>query len=112
MPGLERPSNRGCAVHNPIRNPLALAMGRFNKAQCKPCPKNKPVRLKGVALVRLMKKVCERDNWTCQDCGATTNLECRPHHIRYGRDKEDTMDNLVLLCIRCHGKRHSLNKII
>ena len=41
---------------------------------------------------------------TCQDCGSTERLET--HHLSYanvGREKEG---ELIVLCRRCHGRRH------
>ncbi len=51
--------------------------------------------------------VLNRDNYTCQICGAKhTKLEV--HHIRFrSHGGSDSMDNLVTLCKECHGKVHS-----
>ena len=47
----------------------------------------------------------ERDDYTCQDCGAT-DRRLNAHHIvarRNGGNEE--LENLVALCISCHHKR-------
>jgi 5-methylcytosine-specific restriction endonuclease McrA len=49
----------------------------------------------------------DRDNHTCQDCGATENLHV--HHIQRVRDFENPEDahfleNLITLCRLCHQK--------
>lgn len=53
-------------------------------------------------------QVLDRDDRTCQWCGAETN---RVHHwrpVRMFKDPEDahTMDNAVTLCYKCHGVAH------
>jgi len=52
----------------------------------------------------LRKATLQRDNFTCQECGAKeTMLEA--HHIVPKRLKgEDTITNLITLCISCHKK--------
>jgi 5-methylcytosine-specific restriction endonuclease McrA len=77
-------------------------------------PKNKPIRLHGIKLQDLRASVWERDNWTCQaeDCPGGYPLDSAPHHIKFrSAGGSDTMDNLVTLCIHCHGKEHGINKI-
>lgn len=56
---------------------------------------------------RICKVVRDRDNHTCQDCGAA-EIKCKHHvhHISPWRDTHDnSLVNLVTLCPRCHGKR-------
>ena len=57
----------------------------------------------------LKNEVLERDGWRCQDCGSARMLEV--HHVR-ARSKlgHDTSDNLIALCVDCHGRRHRLNR--
>ena len=56
-------------------------------------------------------KLClERDNYTCQICGATTNLDVHHkdnegQHIKGNKANEDLI-NLITLCHRCHIKLH------
>ncbi|MBU2685530.1 MAG: HNH endonuclease [Gammaproteobacteria bacterium] len=51
----------------------------------------------------------ERDNYTCQDCGAfKMSIGLAAHHVIFlchGGKNEDS--NLVTLCHACHRKRHS-----
>lgn len=56
------------------------------------------------------KAVFERDNYTCQDCGATDVLLCGHHikpYILYSALRYD-VSNGQSLCYPCHEKRHSL----
>ena len=62
----------------------------------------------------LRKLVLERDNWTCQKCGAnkdediTVTLHC--HHIDPVKNnpiESADMDNCVTLCKACHKEAHS-----
>jgi 5-methylcytosine-specific restriction endonuclease McrA len=57
----------------------------------------------------LKSEVLERDGWRCQDCGSATMLEV--HHVQ-PRSKlgHDTSDNLITLCVDCHGRRHATNR--
>ena len=60
-------------------------------------------RFNGLRRARL-----EKDNHTCQDCGAIELLVV--HHIhkrdRNRRDYESTIDDLLTLCRKCHIKLH------
>jgi ATP-dependent DNA helicase RecQ len=54
---------------------------------------------------KLRIQVLQRDGWRCQECGAMEGLEV--HHVNpRGRLGDDVMDNLITLCVGCHGKRH------
>ncbi|MGW5884481.1 HNH endonuclease [Streptomyces koyangensis] len=61
--------------------------------------------------IKLRYKILERDRRRCQDCGRTPALGAtlQIHHIlpvhMGGKNDEE---NLVTLCIQCHGGRHSL----
>jgi 5-methylcytosine-specific restriction endonuclease McrA len=61
-------------------------------------------------------KVLERDNYCCQECGMTNDdhknkwaREITIDHIdgngRYSKIKNNSLDNLITLCLVCHGKK-------
>lgn len=46
--------------------------------------------------------ILKRDNYTCQECGAT-NIKLAIHHIiPHGKGGSDTLDNLISVCLSCH----------
>jgi 5-methylcytosine-specific restriction endonuclease McrA len=53
----------------------------------------------------LRRRVLERDNWHCQDCGSSKDLQV--HHLTL-RSKlgDDALDSLITLCASCHRQRH------
>ena len=68
-------------------------------------PKNKPIRLSRYKLKKLQIEVLKRDNFTCQECEEYT--EAPPHHIKFlSQGGDDTAENLITLCVRCHAKKH------
>jgi len=77
-------------------------------------PKNKPIRLKGPKLKKLLMEVLERDRYICQ-WGECESLSYKPpidppHHIVYkSRGGSDTEENLITLCMYCHKKVHDKN---
>ena len=59
-------------------------------------------------------KVLKRDNYTCQKCGSKTNKLCVHHIDGQGRRSEEAnnkMSNLQTLCIPCHSRLHSKERI-
>ena len=55
------------------------------------------------------KRVKERDNYTCQNCGGTKNLIS--HHIKYANKYPKLrydISNGITLCRSCHPKIHKL----
>ena len=49
--------------------------------------------------------VLERDSWLCQKCGSAKNLQV--HHLRpRSQLGGDAMQNLITLCVSCHGMWH------
>lgn len=61
-------------------------------------------------------KVLERDNWQCRNCGMTNEQHIiifgrgiTVDHIdgngRYSKIKNNNLQNLQTLCLRCHGKK-------
>ncbi len=70
--------------------------------------KNKPKRLKGKPKKILEQKVLDRDNNTCQNCGAVFEIDV--HHIVYkSRGGSDSVGNLITLCRVCHKLCHDYN---
>lgn len=57
-------------------------------------------------------KICEDNNWMCENCGSEKNLTI--HHkdrngitaIKRGGEINNSIDNLSLLCRKCHGSEH------
>ncbi|MEQ4725728.1 HNH endonuclease [Nonomuraea sp. B19D2] len=61
--------------------------------------------------IKLRHTILERDNKTCQDCGAVPGqgVALQVHHVlpvHQGGDNDES--NLVTLCYNCHGGRHAL----
>ena len=56
--------------------------------------------------------VLERDNYTCQDCGALLfSPQLHVHHIKEQWDGgSDEESNLITLCPQCHISRHKETK--
>jgi hypothetical protein len=61
--------------------------------------------------IKLRYLILDRDDRTCQDCGRTPaqGVSLQIHHVlpvhKGGRNDEE---NLITLCIQCHGGRHAL----
>jgi 5-methylcytosine-specific restriction endonuclease McrA len=68
-------------------------------------PKPMPLRLNPVSSEILRQQVLRRDGWRCQGCGAMSNLEV--HHRQYrSHSGDDSEDNLITLCAKCHANIH------
>jgi len=61
------------------------------------------VYLKSAHWRETSKRIRERDNYTCQDCGGAGN---NVHHLNYYRLWHERDSDLVTLCSECHGRRH------
>ena len=69
-------------------------------------PKPARLRLVPVSYESLRQKVLRRDGWRCQSCGTMSNLEV--HHKQFrSHSGHDSEENLVTLCVCCHGEMHS-----
>ena len=60
--------------------------------------------------------VLERDNWQCQKCFLTAeqhlllfSKNISVHHID-GNKQNNSLDNLITLCVRCHRQLHILQE--
>jgi 5-methylcytosine-specific restriction endonuclease McrA len=63
------------------------------------------VRLNKTSYRELCFEVLQRDGWRCQYCGAREQLHVHHRQFRSHRG-DDSEDNLITLCIRCHGALH------
>jgi len=83
-----------------------------------PCPKTKPIRLKGKAYTEFRRQVYESADGICQDCGAYAPMRDEDgvfdvfscghvHHAkRIGSGGEDVLSNKTIwLCSSCHLKK-------
>ena len=69
-------------------------------------PRRPRVRLGSEEYENLRKRALARDNWRCQNCGTAENLQV--HHIRWRSHLgDDSLDNLITLCVGCHISTHS-----
>lgn len=50
-------------------------------------------------------------NGRCEDCGRKLGGEYHAHHKTYARVGNEDLDDLALLCDRCHQKKHPNKKI-
>ena len=63
------------------------------------------IKLSLTEYLSLHKQVLERDRWRCQNCGSAKDLQV--HHLQpRSQLGDDTMQNLITLCIPCHGEWH------
>lgn len=53
----------------------------------------------------VMSEVRKRDNNCCTKCETNENLHFH-HKVRYADGGQDTVDNLTLLCVKCHAEEH------
>ncbi len=67
--------------------------------------KVKRIKLGIRAYRRIMKRVLERDDWRCQRCGSLENLQVH-HQIKRSQQGNDSLENFVTLCARCHMAEH------
>jgi 5-methylcytosine-specific restriction endonuclease McrA len=64
-------------------------------------------RLRNREYEELRRNVIDRDGWRCQNCGARENLVV--HHMRFrSHSGDDSEENLITLCNRCHGFAHHI----
>ncbi|MGD1081636.1 MAG: HNH endonuclease [Candidatus Sulfotelmatobacter sp.] len=68
-------------------------------------PEPARLRLDPVSYETLRQQVLRRDGWRCQSCGTMSNLEI--HHKQFrSHSGEDSEENLITLCRRCHVGIH------
>ena len=62
-------------------------------------------RLDPLSYESLRQQILCRDGWRCQSCGTMSNLEV--HHKEFSSHSEaDSEENLITLCVSCHGAVH------
>lgn len=87
-----------------MKQKLSIALSGENNPQWRGGLSLEPY---GVGFTRTLKRhIKERDNYTCQICGALWKELDTPlyvHHIDYDKTNH-CMENLVTLCSHCHGK--------
>ena len=85
-------------------------MQTFFKSQMtsRPAEKRERAKVKLANLRKIHAAVDKRDKGCCRACGDRLLTGHRHrHHVMYrSRGGNDTLDNLVLLCARCHGEIH------
>ena len=68
--------------------------------------RGKRLRLDPVSYEKLRVEVLQRDGWRCQSCGTTSNLHV--HHKEFrSHSGDDSGENLITLCARCHKAVHN-----
>jgi 5-methylcytosine-specific restriction endonuclease McrA len=69
-------------------------------------PKSQRLRLDAESYEGLRQQVLRRDGWRCQLCGTMSNLEVHHREFR-SHSGQDSEENLITLCGRCHSTIHS-----
>lgn len=83
----------------------SVLAGGYEPAVSGLMPKQPRLRVDLKAYQALCKLVLARDNWHCQNCGATENLQV--HHIQSRSHLgDDSLENLITLCSGCHATIH------
>jgi 5-methylcytosine-specific restriction endonuclease McrA len=68
-------------------------------------PKQPRLQLDTDAYQQLYRHILERDGWRCQACGSMHQLQV--HHKKFrSHSGNDSEENLVTLCDRCHKLAH------
>lgn len=67
--------------------------------------KAKSIYLQSPQWLTKRQAVLHRDNYTCQMCSSTNNLNI--HHVTYERLGNENLSDLVTLCNNCHSKLHN-----
>jgi 5-methylcytosine-specific restriction endonuclease McrA len=69
-------------------------------------PQDPRLRLDPISYESLRRQVLRRDGWRCQSCGTMSNLEV--HHQQFrSHVGDDSEENLITVCVGCHGQLHS-----
>jgi len=57
--------------------------------------------------LKLTKERLKKDDFKCVLCKATEKLTC--HHITYQRLFSEEINDLIILCARCHSRIHRIS---
>ena len=68
-------------------------------------PKRPRLRLDPAKYDQLRNQVLRRDDWRCQICGSTRNLQVHHKQLRSQQGSDDEL-NLITLCVDCHEEVH------
>ena len=71
----------------------------------KSLPKRPRLRIHNETYGKLRKQVLQRDGWRCQECGGRSKLEVHHREFR-SHSGDDAEQNLITLCVACHGNVH------
>jgi len=69
-------------------------------------PKTKIIKLTGKKLKKLNELISDREHSCCALYGAYVEPGTKAHHEPQGALKSDEDSKMLLLCNRCHYKRH------
>jgi ATP-dependent DNA helicase RecQ len=72
-------------------------------------PKIPRLRLDSTSYESLRQQVLRRDGWRCQSCGSMSNLEVHHQEFR-SHFRNDSKENLITFCTRCHSDTHRNKK--
>ena len=56
--------------------------------------------------IEIAKHCYKRDNWACKKCGYKGQRLNAHHIIPWSLSKNDSLNNLITLCVSCHKKIH------
>lgn len=56
--------------------------------------------------IKIAKECYKKDNWTCQTCGKKGGVLNAHHKIPYSISKDNSLNNLITLCVPCHSRIH------
>jgi 5-methylcytosine-specific restriction endonuclease McrA len=68
-------------------------------------PKRARLRVDPKLYAQLRNEVLRRDGWRCQSCGTMSKLEVHHREFR-AHSGDDSDENLITLCSRCHAALH------
>jgi hypothetical protein len=104
-PSNGHPSSNGSGNGQPrLRDQLCLLIRQYNLDAnlVKAMPR---LKLPSADYQVLRKQILERDGWRCQLCGTPNRLEVHDIKSR-GSLRDDTLQNLITLCAKCHRTFH------